>query len=53
MMGLPEGWVTDPAHDLSRTQQLKAIGNGVCPQQGAAALRLLLERAPQEAGTAP
>lgn len=43
MMGLPEGWVT--GHGLTRTAELKAIGNGVCPQQGAAAFRLLLERA--------
>lgn len=45
LMGLPEGHVTDPAISLSRNQQLKALGNGVVPQQGAAALRLLLERA--------
>ena len=42
MMGLPEGWVTSPAIGLSRAQQLKAIGNGVCPQQAEAALRHLL-----------
>ena len=38
MMGLPAGWVTDPALGLSRAQQLKAIGNGVVPQQAAVAL---------------
>lgn len=43
MMGLPEGWVT--GHGLTRSAALKAIGNGVCPQQGAAALAMLLERA--------
>ena len=43
MMGLPEGWVT--GHGLTRSAGLKAIGNGVCPQQGAAALAMLLERA--------
>lgn len=44
MMGLPAGWVTDPDIGLTRAQQLKAIGNGVCPQQAAAALQFLLER---------
>jgi DNA (cytosine-5)-methyltransferase 1 len=29
---------------LTRNQQLKALGNGVVPQQAAAALRLLLDR---------
>ena len=37
MMGLPKGWITD-VPGLSRAQQLKAIGNGVVPQQAAAAL---------------
>lgn len=41
-MGLPAGWVT--GHGLPRTAGLKAIGNGVCPQQGAAALSMLLDR---------
>src|SRR5699024_5812842 len=31
MMGLPAGHVTDPAIGISRADQLKAIGNGVCP----------------------
>jgi hypothetical protein len=31
MMGLPEGWVTDL--EISRSQQLKLLGNGVVPQQ--------------------
>lgn len=44
MMGLPDGWVTSPEIGLTRTQQLKAIGNGVCPQQATAALTHLLER---------
>ncbi len=35
MMGLPEGWVTD--RGLSRPEQLKCLGNGVVPQQAAAA----------------
>jgi DNA (cytosine-5)-methyltransferase 1 len=46
MMGLPDGWVTG-VPGLSRKDQLHAIGNGVMPQQGAAAIRLLLERAPE------
>lgn len=41
MMGLPEGWVTDI--DISRTNQIKALGDGVVPQQGGAALKLLRE----------
>ncbi|MDH6283136.1 DNA (cytosine-5-)-methyltransferase [Prescottella agglutinans] len=42
MMGLPDGWVTDPAIGISRGDQLKAVGNGVCPQQAVAAIRILL-----------
>ncbi|MDQ1053203.1 DNA (cytosine-5)-methyltransferase 1 [Arthrobacter sp. SORGH_AS 212] len=42
MMGLPEGWVTDPAIGISRNEQLKACGNGVVPQQAIAALRDML-----------
>lgn len=42
MMGLPDGWVTDPALGISRNEQLKACGNGVVPQQAAAALRDML-----------
>jgi DNA (cytosine-5)-methyltransferase 1 len=41
MMGLPAGWVTS-VPGLSRAEQIKALGNGVVPQQAAAALRLLL-----------
>jgi DNA (cytosine-5)-methyltransferase 1 len=40
-MGLPAGWVTD-VPGITRNEQLKALGNGVVPQQAAAALRLLL-----------
>ena len=36
MMGLPQGWVTDI--DISRATQLRALGNGVVPQQAAYAL---------------
>ena len=42
MMGLTPGHVTDPAIGLTRNQQLKALGNGVVPQQAAMALRMLL-----------
>lgn len=37
LMGLPDGHVTG-VPGLTRNQQLKALGNGVVPQQGAAAL---------------
>jgi len=40
MMGWPQGWVTEIG--LTRNQQLKIIGNGVVPQQAAAAIRSLL-----------
>ncbi|MFK4869021.1 DNA cytosine methyltransferase [Streptomyces sp. CSMPJR101] len=43
LMGLPAGHVT-AVPDLTRTQQLKALGNGVVPQQAAAAIRLLAAR---------
>ena len=39
MMGYPQGWVDG----LTRSQALKALGNAVVPQQGAAAVRLLTE----------
>jgi len=42
LMGLPAGWVTD-VPDLSRNEQLKALGNGVVVQQAAAAYAMLLE----------
>lgn len=41
-MGLPDGWVTDPELELTRGLQLRALGNGVVPQQAALALRYLL-----------
>lgn len=44
LMGLPAGHVTQ-VPDLTRTQQLKALGNGVVPQQAEAAIRLLHARA--------
>ncbi|PCN46986.1 hypothetical protein Csp2054_14175 [Curtobacterium sp. 'Ferrero'] len=42
MMGLPAGHVTGAP--ITRAQQLKALGNGVVPQQAALAVRTLLER---------
>ncbi len=59
LMGLPDGWVSDVDDitrdvqlaligddpDLPRKCQLHMLGNGVVPQQGAYALRMLLERA--------
>jgi len=39
MMGLPEGWVCDLG--LSRTAELKALGNGVVPLQAALGLEIL------------
>ena len=41
MMGLPVGWVSD-VEGVTRKQALKALGNGVVPAQGEAALRILL-----------
>lgn len=43
MMGLPAGWVTD-VPGLSRTAQLKALGNGVVPAQAELALAHLIGR---------
>ncbi|MFL0393539.1 DNA cytosine methyltransferase [Streptomyces albus] len=45
LMGLPAGWVTDTP-GITRPAALKSLGNGVVPQQAAAALRLLRERMP-------
>jgi len=44
MMGLGPGFVTG-VPGIPRTRQLKIIGNGVVPQQAAAALRLLIDAA--------
>jgi DNA (cytosine-5)-methyltransferase 1 len=40
LMGLPEGHVTGVK--ISRNDQLKALGNGVVPQQAAEATRRFL-----------
>lgn len=52
MMGLPPGHITH-VPGLTRAQQLNAIGNGVCPQQAAAALTTLLNRIHPPAGETP
>ena len=39
MMGLPDGWVTGVG--IPRSAQLKALGNGVVPQQAALTLALI------------
>lgn len=44
MMGLPGGWITD-VPGITRSQALQACGNGVVPQQAAAAISQLIERA--------
>ena len=41
MMGLPEGWVTN-VPGLTYQQQIRMLGNGVVPQQGAKAISDLL-----------
>jgi DNA (cytosine-5)-methyltransferase 1 len=43
LMGWPQGWMSLPG--LSRSNRLKILGNGVVPQQAAAAFRQLLARA--------
>jgi hypothetical protein len=42
LMGYPKGWITD-VPGVTWNEALKACGNGVVPQQGAAALRFLLD----------
>jgi DNA (cytosine-5)-methyltransferase 1 len=44
-MGLPAGFVTDLG--LPHGAQLKALGNGVVPQQATTALRQLLDQVVQ------
>lgn len=41
LMGLPDGWVTNPELGLTQPGQLTALGNGVVPAQAAHALRIL------------
>ncbi len=42
MMGLPDGWITD-VPGITRNEALKACGNGVVPQQAAAAISHMVE----------
>lgn len=44
MQGYPEGHTTDPALGLTRNQQIKTHGNGVCTRQAVHAGRQLLTR---------
>jgi len=41
LMGLPDGWVTDPELGLTLPEQLTALGNGVVPAQAVHALGAL------------
>lgn len=49
LMGVPEGHVTSSDLGLTREQQLRLLGNGVVPQQGAAAIYQLTATALKEA----
>ncbi len=46
LMGLENGWVSDPQFGLTANQQIAAVGNGVLPLQAAVALRSLLHAKP-------
>ncbi len=48
LMGVPEGWVCD-VPGITRNQALKALGNGIVPQQCAAAFRAYLTDTAREA----
>ena len=48
LMGLPDGHVTGEELGLTREQQLRLLGNGVVPQQGAAAIYQLTKIALKE-----
>jgi DNA (cytosine-5)-methyltransferase 1 len=48
MMGWPDGWVTD-VPGITYREAIKICGNGVVPQQAAAALRFLLDVAERAA----
>jgi DNA (cytosine-5)-methyltransferase 1 len=49
-MGLDDGWVTD-IPGLPYFAQLRALGNGVVPQQAALAVSVLLDLAETAPGT--
>ena len=44
LMMLPAGWITD-VPSVTRTEALRACGNGVVPQQAMAALQIMRQRA--------
>lgn len=44
MMGVPDGWICD-VPGITRSDALKAAGNGVVPQQAIAALQDMLRTA--------
>jgi DNA (cytosine-5)-methyltransferase 1 len=50
MMGLPDGWVTAPDIGLSWNEQVKALGNGVVPQQAQLALSIMWPRVVESLG---
>ena len=50
-MGLPAGWVTD-VPGLTRAEELKALGNGVVPQQASVACVAFAEDLAAEVGAA-
>jgi DNA (cytosine-5)-methyltransferase 1 len=51
MQGIPAGWVT-AVPGLSRNAMLRMLGNGVVPQQAAAALPWLLDVLDEQLGEA-
>ncbi|MEV8429875.1 DNA cytosine methyltransferase [Streptomyces chartreusis] len=53
MMGADPGWVTGPDLGLSRSDQLKILGNGVVIHQAALAYRTLLAADVPDAASAP
>ena len=44
LMGLPNGYLTDPDIGLTRTEAIKLAGNGVVPQAAAVAYDLINRR---------
>lgn len=51
MQGYAEGWVTDPELNISRTGQLRCLGNAIVPLQAAAAWSHLLGMDMGQAGS--
>jgi DNA (cytosine-5)-methyltransferase 1 len=44
LMGLPGGWVIDPAHELAQNQQITTLSNGVLPLQAISAMRTFISQ---------